>query len=278
MRQALRWVPHDFFLAVRFLTRIPAPFGPCAAVQRAAEGPAEGAAAQDITAERLAGATRFFPVVGGIIGLATAGSSIVFNLVLPPLPAAALTLAAWIYVTGAMHLDGLMDSADGLLSHRGRERALEIMKDSGTGPMGVVAGISVLLVKVAAIASLGGAGAVAGLVVAPIVGRTSMVFCLALFPYARKDGMGAFSSRLSGSAILAPAIFGMLLVVAAGGPAGAATLAITVAAACAASSGVSGFLGGLTGDVYGAICEISEAAALVLWLALRDTLGGAPWM
>ncbi|MGE5484762.1 MAG: adenosylcobinamide-GDP ribazoletransferase [Ignavibacteriales bacterium] len=253
MRQGLRWVVHDFILAAQFLTRIPLPFR------------------TSVEADRLAGSARFYPLVGAVLGAILAVTHTLLGSAMPPLPAASMTLAVWVLLTGAIHLDGLMDSADGLLSNRGRERSLEIMKDSRTGPMGVVAAIIVLLAKFSAIASLGGTGAVRALVVAPVAGRLGMVFCLALFPYARGEGMGSFSSKMKASSVVAPSVLAMAV---AGlcGPAGLAALVIAVIAAYVASSGVSRFLGGLTGDVYGAACEVSEALALVAWIALRGCL------
>src|SRR5690606_5946187 len=74
--------------------------------------------------------TVYYPAAGALIGLLTAIAGFLLTYALPAAPASVLVLSVWIGLTGALHLDGLMDTADGLLSHRSRERMLEIMKDS----------------------------------------------------------------------------------------------------------------------------------------------------
>ena len=101
-----------FVAAIQFLTRIPVPV----------EVPFTNAV--------LKRSTLFFPVAGLLVGLATWGGGWLLQQVLPVMPAAALTLLIMLGMTGGLHLDGLMDTADGILSHRSRERMLEIMKDS----------------------------------------------------------------------------------------------------------------------------------------------------
>ena len=89
----------------------------------------------------------FYPLVGFVIGffLLLAGEGLA--LCLPAMPAAVLLLGFWVVLTGGLHLDGLMDTADGILSHRPREQMLEIMKDSRVGAMGVIVGVLHLLLK-----------------------------------------------------------------------------------------------------------------------------------
>ncbi|MCR4398567.1 MAG: adenosylcobinamide-GDP ribazoletransferase [Firmicutes bacterium] len=249
---------HDAALALKLLTRFPVPV------------------ATATTEERLAGACAFFPLVGAVVGAVLAAGHYALSPIVPPLLVASLTVASWELVTGGMHLDGLMDSADGILSGGGRERALEIMRDGRVGAMAVAVAIIVLLVKFAAVASLEGADALRGLLLAPVAGRTNMVVCLGLFPYARPEGMGSFARRVGAPHLVASSLAAVLAAGAVAGPMGVALLVGSAGATYAFCRRVSGLLGGLTGDTYGAACELSEATILVLWTMLRD--GWSLWL
>lgn len=136
------------------------------------------------------GMVRFFPVVGIIIGLQLAlVDAVASNLWAPPV-AALIDLVFLVGVTGAFHLDGLGDAADGMFSHRGRERALEIMKDSRTGMMGLVAVVLGLSLKLAGIWSVKTTASplmTAGiLVVVPAWARASMIFGIRFLNYGRQ--------------------------------------------------------------------------------------------
>ncbi|MBW7460890.1 adenosylcobinamide-GDP ribazoletransferase, partial [Paenibacillus sepulcri] len=122
--------------AFQFMTRIPVPV----------EIP--------FTPAVLARSTVYYPLVGLVIGGITAAAGWLLTLAVPALPAAVLILLIWTALSGALHLDGLMDSADGVLSHRPRERMLDIMKDSRVGAMGVMAAIFLLLLKFATLSAL----------------------------------------------------------------------------------------------------------------------------
>jgi len=137
------------------------------------------------------GMIRFFPVIGLIIG----GLLVLTDLVasrLWAMPVAALMdLLFLVVITGAFHLDGLGDTADGIFSHRSRERALEIMKDSRTGMMGLVAVVCVLALKLAGIWSIKDSGTSAQtlllLFLVPAYARASMIFGIRFLNYGRKD-------------------------------------------------------------------------------------------
>ncbi len=136
------------------------------------------------------GMVRFFPVVGIIIGvLLVIVDAIASQLWAPPV-VALIDLIFLVGVTGAFHLDGLGDTADGMFSHRGRERALEIMKDSRTGMMGLVAVVLGLALKLAGLWSVkttGTALQIMGiLIVVPAYARASMIFGIKFLNYGRK--------------------------------------------------------------------------------------------
>ncbi|GIP38780.1 adenosylcobinamide-GDP ribazoletransferase [Paenibacillus sp. J31TS4] len=224
----------------------------------------------------------FYPLVGAVIGLFLAGGGALAGWGLPPFPSGVFVLALWVGLTGALHLDGLMDTADGLLSHRSRERMLEIMKDSRVGAMGVIAGVLVLLAKASLLVSLldrGWAGAALPLACVPVWSRWWMVASIAGWPYARAEGGGmgglfrgvTLRSAAASGAAAAALTFALLL--AGGFGAARAAAAVCVLAGLTAAAGwllnrrIAGRLGGLTGDTYGAVNELLELtllAALVL--------------
>ncbi len=136
------------------------------------------------------GMVRFFPVVGIIIGmLLVIVDGLASKLWAAPV-AALVDVIFLVGVTGAFHLDGLGDTADGMFSHRGRERALEIMKDSRTGMMGLVAVVLGLALKLAGLWSVKATGSalqvVGILIVVPAYARASMIFGIKFLNYGRK--------------------------------------------------------------------------------------------
>ncbi len=133
------------------------------------------------------GMVPFFPVVGLLIGLMVAILDRLFLLVWPVTVAALLDVFVLIAITGAFHLDGLGDSADGLYGHRSREDALKIMKDSRIGVMGLVAIICCLAAKWAGIAGLENSRGLL-LVIIPAYSRASILFGIRLLPYGRPGG------------------------------------------------------------------------------------------
>jgi hypothetical protein len=134
----------------------------------------------------LAGLAKYLPSVGLLIGaflLALALACLLFfkasNIV-----TGAILVVAWLCATGGLHFDGLMDSADGVFSHRSKERMLEIMQDPHVGNFGVMTGISVFVLKLTALASLCEHPSLLfpALVLAPAWARWSELYAIAMFP------------------------------------------------------------------------------------------------
>ena len=186
---------------------------------------------------------------------------------------AALAVAVIAVLTGGLHLDGLADTADGLASRRPAADALEIMRRSDIGPMGVGALVLALLVQVSAIAAIPRLPlAAAALVLAEVTGRVSVVVATSA-PAARPGGFGALVAgrttavdrALTAGALTCAAVMAGL---AAGGPALAARGLGAVLAGLLAGWLVQRTagrqLGGMTGDVFGAILQVSATAALVV--------------
>jgi adenosylcobinamide-GDP ribazoletransferase len=191
------------------------------------------------------------------------------------LTGAALALAALALLTRGLHLDGLADLADGLGSGKPRDEALEIMRKSDIGPMGVVTVLFAVLLQVAALAHAGATwrGAVA-LVAAVTTGRLAITWaCRTGVPAARTDGMGALVAGTVRPAV--PAVITVVLAAAAGA-AGAAegglrpglTLAGGVLAGLGAAWALRRHavrrLGGITGDVLGALAEVASTVTLLV--------------
>lgn len=214
---------------------------------------------------RLNESVAFFPVVGLLIGLVVATLDSVFRVFAPPLLASALIVVALAAVSGGLHLDGLADTADGFFSSRPREKILEIMRDSRTGPMGVTAIVCVVLVKFAAISSIGADTRWMSILLIPFAGRCALVIMLNLLPYARSQGGLAtpFRREPSVNAVMWTAgilvVLGYLTLGSSGLAVAASSLAGTLLFAACSHLKIRGY----TGDTLGATCEIAETIAAV---------------
>jgi adenosylcobinamide-GDP ribazoletransferase len=241
-----------FLAALHFLTIVPAP------------GDHQP---QDIDWWR---ATGWYPAVGLLVGIVLAGLDWGLSLVWPRSVTGALVLAAWVALTGALHLDGFVDSCDALLASVPRGRRLEILRDVHAGTFGLVGAVLLLLAKYATLVSLPAGLRGPSLVLVPILGRWTMTAAVMVYPYARpgpglgrkaKAGRGwrplalATGTALTGCAIAAWAGLGWGALVA---------LLLSAALAFAVAQWMHARLGGLTGDTYGAICELVEVASLLL--------------
>ena len=210
------------------------------------------------TTERPGRIFAWFPLVGLVIGGIVAGvASMRF---LPPDVTRFLTLAAWVVLTGGLHLDGFADSCDGLLATTTPERRLEIMKDPRAGSWAVIGVAILLLGKWSALATI----PALWLIVPPVAGRWAMSLAVYAFPNARAGGIGAYFRLGLGRTQLVVATVIALAVAALCG--WRAVLALAVALAVMALFGrwaARRLGGGLTGDTYGAICELVELGCLL---------------
>ncbi|RME14541.1 MAG: adenosylcobinamide-GDP ribazoletransferase [Alphaproteobacteria bacterium] len=234
--------PGDLAAALALLTRLPVP----------ADHRRGGAAAWAWPLAGLAVA-----LVAGLVGMVAAGFG------LPPALVAGLVLAAQILVTGALHEDGLADSADGLWGGQDRARRLEIMKDSRIGSYGVLAlGLSLGL-RWGALAALIGTGHLFGaLLTAAVLSRAPMAVLSAALPNARGSGLSADVGRPGReTALAAVALAGLVALLAAGWAALAAFLWVALATIALAAL-AKARLGGQTGDILGASQQLGEIAAL----------------
>ena len=217
---------------------------------------------------------RFFPVVGLLLGSLLAGLDMIAARFWPPAAVAVLDVFFLVAVTGAFHLDGLGDTADGIFSHRSRERALEIMKDSRTGMMGLVAVVCCLGLKTAGIYSLKTVTAQPWtallLLIVPAYARAAMIFGIKYMNYGREKtgtGLDLFTrglARMDFVFFVIPVAVSLFL--------GYKGLVLNAAFAITLV-GVLGFyktkMGCITGDMLGALCETMET---VLFLAAGAAL------
>jgi adenosylcobinamide-GDP ribazoletransferase len=180
---------------------------------------------------------------------------------------AVLLVVAWAIITAGLHLDGLSDTFDAVLSWRSRERKLEIMKDSRIGAMGALALIAVLALKVALLAATGD-GWLRAIWLAPILGRWADVYAIFWFPAARAGGLGrAYQSQVGRGGLVFGTLITLALALALAGTRGLIALALVWIVAHVLARWWTRDLGGLTGDTYGALCEIAEVVALAVLTA-----------
>lgn len=168
-------------------------------------------------------------------------------------------------LTGALHADGLMDTCDAVFSHATPERRMEIMRDPHVGAFGVVGLVGIVALKIAALDSLGGTARTGLLILAPTLGRWSIVLLATVFPYGRAAGLGApLKTAATPAALVLASVLPVIACALVGpGPLGLAVGAVVVLAALAIGRWLLRLLPGLTGDCYGAVCEVAEALA---WL------------
>lgn len=222
----------------------------------------------------LAGAFFWFPAVGLLIGGVLIAVHQLTSEFFPPLVVGATVVAAWIGITGALHLDGLGDVCDGLYAGRTPEERLRIMKDPHVGAMAVVGITGLLLVKFALVSSLTAATASSALALAPCVGRYGMTALGTLLPYARTEGgVGAAFVQHARVAPLLGAT--MITVLACGwlmGVLGWVIAALTLLSLVLLGGWFRHMLKGVTGDALGAAGELLEVIVLgaVVWLGTRS--------
>lgn len=230
------------------------------------------------SAERFGRSVKYFPLIGAVIGLVLLTLCLLVQKALPALGIAvpihvfaALLITANIVVTGGLHCDGFMDTMDGVFSGRSRERMLEIMKDSRVGANGVMSFMLLLLVKWSLLLDVPAVLLPAVVFVMPVAGRMAMVLGVTQFPYARPDGMGkAFAQYADRNTAFTAAAFTILACLAAGVPAAVTGLA-AVAASLFISRYITNVLGGLTGDAYGAVSELTELLVLFFYWIMSTT-------
>lgn len=249
---------NNFFVGLQFLTRI-------RIVKQT-----------DWSLESFGKSVKFFPLIGAVLGSIIAGCYYIVSHYLPlfDINISANFIAIIIFIlgillTGGLHCDGFMDTADGVFSGRSRERMLEIMKDSCVGSNAVVAFFILSILKIAFLIEIPSDKLIIALFLAPIISRCNMVLAITKFPYARLDGMGkAFAQYADKYTFYLSLLFTLLLVLP-WGKIAAITLGVSLISGYLLSKYLTNILGGLTGDTYGALTEIIEVVVLACFLIIR---------
>lgn len=209
----------------------------------------------------------WYPFVGVVMGAPAAVAAFLFVLTdAPPDVAAVLVLMLWVWSSGALHLDGLADSADAWIGGLGsRERTLEIMKDPRSGPAAVTLIGLVLLAKWAALKTLILAGAIWPLLAVPMLARAQLPLLMLTTPYARRQGMAAdqfhhLPRRAAWSSVPAAGVVALMI----GGWSGLVLIPSALALYWIARRAMLARISGFTGDTAGALVELTETLALLL--------------
>ncbi len=236
-----------FLVAGRFLTRLPLP------------DPGE------VDAVDAGRAALFYPAIGLLLGVLLWGLGHLLAGA-PAAVAATLVLGLWVWSTGALHLDGLSDSADGWVGGLGsRERTLEIMRDPRAGAMGVVSLFLVLTAKWATLSALLPSGQAAFLLWIPFLARVMLLALFLTTPYARASGMASATlaslPRPAARVVVGGSVIAVVVI---GGAAALAPLLAMIGVFVLWRRALMRRLGGFTGDTAGALVELTEAAALVV--------------
>jgi adenosylcobinamide-GDP ribazoletransferase len=248
-----------FLMATQFLTRVPVP------------------SASDFQARWLGASLRYFPLVGGIVGLINVAVWWLSSQWFPRAVAVGLMLAASLLLTGAFHEDGLADICDGLGGGNTRERALAVMKDSRIGAFGALGLLMLLGLKWSTLVALPTAGFALIVVAAHVVSRWCSIGLIWALRYARADGEGKsreFDGGLPGVEWLLSGAIGLAAVAITAIGSGAATSTSLVSAAAAGFGAAAGSavmaaayfthrIGGYTGDCLGAVQQLSELTFLL---------------
>ena len=215
------------------------------------------------TAQELGRAVVYFPLVGLALGGLLYGLERSLQVIFPTPVIAIFILVAWILLTRALHFDGFLDSCDGLFGGFTPERRLEIMRDSRVGAFGVAGGGLFLLAKYAALISLPDH---TGLLLAPVFGRWTLSLAIFAYPYAREKGLGRdMKDNVGLPQIILATLTSIIAVWFFAGWSGLIALAISGIVLWLGAAFILRRIPGLTGDSYGALCEIVELAVLLFF-------------
>ena len=233
----------DFLVALQFLTTAPP-------ILKRIFTPAE-----------MGRAVGYYPLVGLLLGAILWVAAILLARIFPPLVVAALLLTLWTILSGALHVDGFLDSIDGLLGGYTPEKRLEILRDKHKGAFAIAAGILLFLIKFTALISLTGKPA---LLLAPTLGRWAMAVAIVAFPYARPQGLGRdMKDNATWKQVLLASLIALLAAWFSAGCMGLIALGIALLTLLATARFILVRIPGLTGDSYGMINEMVELFVLL---------------
>jgi len=217
------------------------------------------------SAEQIGRSTSYFPVVGIIIGVILAALNYLLELVLPTSVVNVLLVVSMVVLSGALHLDGLVDTCDGIAGHGTPEERWRVMHDSHAGGFGVIGAALLLLVKFVSLNSVPQSLMIFTLVTAPVISRWTMVYAIFAYPYARPSGLGKAFKGATGwwqftiatliTVALAAGLFKLAALI---------ILFIVWLIVLAIAFYLKRKFAGLTGDTYGAINEVAESGVFIM--------------
>jgi len=217
----------------------------------------------DLKGGNLASSTIFFPLVGIIIG----GFLVLINIITSFLPSFirnVLIMIGWIWITGALHLDGFVDTMDGFAAGEKRENILRVMRDSFVGAKGIIALICLLMLKFFILLEISAEYKNYALLFSPAIGRYSMVIGTYLSPYARKEG--GMGKEFFNHKTIKDALWSTIIVIIMGlflfNLAGFYIIGLNLLVSLLLIIYIKKRIGGLTGDTLGALNEIIEITSL----------------
>jgi adenosylcobinamide-GDP ribazoletransferase len=235
-----------FLAALRFLTIIPLPGG-------------------KLSPGEVGRSIAYFPAVGAIIGLILVGLNWLFGLILPPAIVNILLVVSLAIISGALHLDGFVDTCDGMVGHKTVAQRRRVMKDSRAGAFGIIGVSLLLLVKYVSLNSVPESWLVPTLLLMPVLSRWAMVYAVFIYPYARASGLGkAFKRETSRVVFLVATVIALAIAVIPAQFAGLVIMFGVWVIVTAIAYYLKSRFGGLTGDSYGAINETAEVLVLIL--------------
>lgn len=207
----------------------------------------------------------YFPLVGLVIGLILAVSHYLLSLIFTPLITAAFLIWLEVAISGGLHLDGFMDTMDGIYSGRSREKILEIMRDSRVGAHSAIALACLFLIKLTVIADYPVHGITPVLILVPMLARLTQLVGVVYFPYVRETGLAkSFIDYIEKNDLYFASLLSLVICIIIKGFLGIIFLISTFFLALIGGNYFASKIGGLTGDVYGAITEVTTVILLVI--------------
>jgi adenosylcobinamide-GDP ribazoletransferase len=240
-----------FILMLQFFTSIPLPFK------------------LEVTNEDFGRGLVFAPIVGLLVGLLLWAAYSFLVMFFPVYVSLVFVLVLYIVITGGLHLDGLGDTFDGLFSRRSKERKLEIMRDSRVGMNAVLAVVSILGMNMAVLSSLDRQVIPAVLVLFPVAGRMGSLIGSGISKYARNtDGLGKSFTDFCGIKEIIIGFFASFIIFYLfSGYMGLILCGTSTITALAVTRIFTSRIGGATGDILGAVCEINQTLFLISVMA-----------
>jgi adenosylcobinamide-GDP ribazoletransferase len=235
----------NFLLALQFLTIIPLKI-------------------KSVEDKEIADSLIYFPIAGLFIGLILIGiNGLLVFLNFPKLTIDTILVVSLTAITGAMHLDGLSDTADALLSAKSKDEMLKVMRDPHIGVMGTISIISILFLKITFLFSINPSLIPTALILICVLSRWSLVFSLFLFPYARQEGKAkVFTEGITPKIFILATLIALLCALIVTQLKGLLILGIITLVAYLIGKFISKKIGGITGDILGAINELVEVTTL----------------